>query len=110
MADLDFDNVKKWDRKNPQFYDLFKKFTLEATNKGYRELSGWLVANRIRWETMIITEGSDWKVPNGCIAYYTRLFMVEFPQHRSLFATRPLRCHVTQEQLKEWLDDRKCLV
>ena len=38
---------EKWDNKNPEFYELFKKFTFEAINAGHKKLSAWLVANRI---------------------------------------------------------------
>jgi hypothetical protein len=105
----DFQKWKKWDQNNPHFYDLFKKFTFEAIQRGRKELSGWLVANRIRWETEVVTMGSEWKVPNGCIAYYTRMFMIEYPQHTELFETRPLKNDVESGVLEAWLYEREGL-
>jgi hypothetical protein len=71
-------------------YELFCRFTKEATSRGHSKLSAWLIVNRIRWETTIVTAGSDFKISNDFIAYYSRLFMYHNPQYRGFFAVKTL--------------------
>jgi hypothetical protein len=81
-----------WHLENPHVYHLFRRFTFEAlAKKRHKHLGAWLVVNRIRWETSIETEGSDFKISNDFIAYYARLFMHENPEHKGLFRTKPLK-------------------
>lgn len=86
-----------WHAANPHVYELFKRFTFEAIARGHKRLSAWLVVNRIRWETSIETSGGDFKLSNCHIAYYARLFMDEFPQHRGFFRTKPLKREAIDE-------------
>ena len=58
-----------WHKKNPQVYELFQKFTMQAINRGHKNLSAWLIVNRIRWETTVVTTGPDFKISNDFIAY-----------------------------------------
>ena len=82
---------KRWHSENPEFYELFCRFTREAISKGHLNLSAWLVVNRIRWETSIVTRGDDYKIRNDFIALYSRLFMAENPQYAGFFRTRPMK-------------------
>ena len=81
---------KRWHKENPEFYELFSRFTKEAISKGHRNLSAWLIVNRIRWETSIVTRGDDYKIRNDFIALYSRLFMAENPQYAGFFRTKPM--------------------
>ena len=81
----------KWHKSNPHVYELFKKFTFEAINKGHVRFSHWLIMNRIRWETSINTIGDEFKIRNDFIAYYARLFMHEFPDHNEIFSTKKMK-------------------
>ena len=74
-----------WHKQNPVFFDLFEKFAFQAINKGHKRLSGWLLANRVRWETAIVTTGDDYKISNDFIALFTRLFVVRHPQQQNFF-------------------------
>jgi hypothetical protein len=80
-----------WHKQNPHIYALFKRFTLEAIRQGHKRLSGWLIVNRIRWETVVVTSGDDFKIPNDFIAFYSRLFMHEHPDYQGFFRTRPMK-------------------
>lgn len=80
-----------WHRANPSVYEYFERFTFEAIEKGHRKLSAWLIVNRIRWETTVVTSGGDFKISNDFIAYYARLFMHNHPEHRGFFRTRPMK-------------------
>lgn len=80
-----------WHKENPQIYELFERFTMDAIRKGHKRLSAWLIVNRIRWETMVETTGEDFKISNDFIAYYARLFMALHPEHDGFFKTKQLR-------------------
>jgi len=80
-----------WHQKNPQIYEQFKKFTFQAIGMGHSKFSAWLIVNRIRWETMIATTGSDFKISNDYIAYYARQFMFDHPEHDGIFTTKTLK-------------------
>lgn len=79
-----------WHKKNPHVYELFKKFTLIAIDRGHKQMSAWLIVNRIRWETSVETSGNDFKISNDFIAYYARLFMHDYPQYEGFFRTKRL--------------------
>lgn len=81
----------EWHKQNPHVYQLFKRFTYDALNAGKKHSSAWLIVNRIRWETSIVTRGSDFKISNDFIAYYARLFHAEHPQHEGFFRTKRMK-------------------
>ena len=67
---------------------LFERFALEAINHGHKKISHWLIINRIRWETTIVTTGGDFKISNDHIAFYARLWKAKHPEHKDLFTTK----------------------
>ena len=81
----------EWDIENPQVYNLFKRFTFEALDKGHKNLSAWMIVNRIRWETAIVTTGNDYKISNDFIALFSRKFMEDFPEHDGFFRTKIMK-------------------
>jgi hypothetical protein len=81
----------RWHSENPKFFEYFEDFTFEAINKGHDRLSGWLIANRVRWETMIVTKGNDYKIKNDYIALFSRLFMVRNPEYVGFFRTKRMK-------------------
>lgn len=78
----------RWHKDNPDFYHLFCRFTRQAISRGHKNLSAWLVVNRIRWETSIVTKGDEFKIRNDYIALYSRLFMQDNPEYKGFFRTR----------------------
>tara|TARA_E500000318_G_C3532556_1_gene201212 strand:+ start:666 stop:977 length:312 start_codon:yes stop_codon:yes gene_type:complete len=92
-----------WHKENPEFYELFKKFTFQAIRKGHRKLSAWLIVNRIRWEAMIVTTGNEYKISNDFIALYARLFMHEHPDYKGFFKTKTMkRVYLAEDKQNEW--------
>lgn len=77
-----------WHNENPEVYDLFCRFTFEAISKGHKRLSAWMIANRIRWETSVVTVGDDYKISNDFIALYARKFMEDYPKYDGFFKTK----------------------
>ena len=85
---------KKWwnyHKDNPHVYNYFSQYTHEAINSGAKKCSPWLIVGRIRWETAITTTDTDFKISNDYIAFYSRLFMHENPQHKGFFKTKPMK-------------------
>ena len=80
-----------WDKENPEVYDLFCKFTLQAAGRGHKRLSAWMIVNRIRWETSVVTVGNDYKVSNDFIALYARKFMKDHPQYNGFFSIKTMK-------------------
>ena len=80
-----------WHRQNPQVYVLFERFTFEAIRRGHKRLSAWLIVNRIRWETTVVTRGDDFKISNDFIAFYSRLFMHNHPEYEGFFVTKEMK-------------------
>ena len=74
--------------KNPEVYELFKRFAFEAINKGHLRLSSEMIINRIRWETSVVTSDKDYKINNDYKPFYARLFMEEHQTYGNFFNTR----------------------
>lgn len=80
----------EWHKENPQVWQYFEKFALEAVKMGRKKVSHWLIINRIRWEVTIVTTGSDFKISNDYIAFYARLWQAKYPQYKDLFNTKQM--------------------
>ena len=80
-----------WHKKNPQVWDKFKEYTLEAINSGRSHYSHWAIVNRIRWNREIETKGGEFKISNDYICFYARLFHAKYPEHGDFFRLKPLK-------------------
>jgi chlorite dismutase len=98
--------IEKWSKyhaKNPDFYVMFSRYAYEAIEAGHKKLSPWLIANRIRWESLIsITKTDTYKVPNDYISIYSRKFIKDNPSHGDFFSCRPMK-NVTSAELDKVL-------
>ena len=75
---------KKYHTDNPEVYELFERFTLQAAGT-HKRFSIWMVANRARWYTNIETTGPDFKISNDLLAVYARLIAIRNPHVADLF-------------------------
>jgi hypothetical protein len=80
-----------WHKANPAVWEQFERFSLEAVRRGRSKISHWLIVNRIRWETSIVTTGVDFKISNDHIAFYARLWRVKYPEHGNLFQIKRMK-------------------
>jgi hypothetical protein len=62
----------------PSYREGLSRAVLEALAMGHKRLSAWLIVNRIRWESMVVTTGKDYKISNDYIAWYARLFINKY--------------------------------
>jgi hypothetical protein len=90
FSDLNTAIVGRWwlnHKENPQTYDLFKKFALDALRSGRKRFGAQAIFERVRWYTQIETVG-EFKVNNSHISCYTRLLILEDPRFADFFETR----------------------
>jgi len=79
-------NFERFNNEHPEIYNMFEKFTLQATQHRSR-YSAKSIFHRIRWETMVGGD-DDYKIDDGWISHYARLFLDKHPQHFGFFETR----------------------
>jgi hypothetical protein len=90
---------ERFDAANPNVYALFKEFTFQAIAAGAKRFSAAAVFERLRWETMIKTQGAEpFKVRDAYRAFYSRKFMAEYPQYDGFFRTTKGRWHRDGEE------------
>lgn len=83
---------------NPEVWQWFEKFTLEAIARG-RRMGAKAVAERVRWE-IEIEHNRKFKVGNSWIAYYARIFMLKYRHqrpHNGYFRTKKVKGVKTKE-------------
>jgi hypothetical protein len=78
----------EYHKENPQIYQAFKRIANEAIGKGHKNLSAEFIFNVIRWQTGVEANGDEFKVNNNYKAFYSRLFMEEYPEYNDFFRTR----------------------
>lgn len=81
------ENFEVFHRENPEIYELFEKFALQAAKVRTR-FAARAVFQRIRWETVIDPACPDYKLDDGWCSHYARLFMREHPELEGFFETR----------------------
>jgi len=81
------ENFEVHHRQNPEIYDMFCKFAkqMAAVKKYY---SAKAIFHRMRWETAINENDSEFKISDGWISHYARKFLEEHPEHSNFFRTR----------------------
>jgi hypothetical protein len=83
-------NFEKYDEENPQIWEAFKKFSLQARAKRFKNYSAKGIFEIIRWHTD--TEGNDhFKLNNNYHADYARKMMKEHPEFEGFFRVRELK-------------------
>ena len=79
-------NFEEFHDNHPEIYQMFELFALQAAR--YRDkYSAKSIFHRIRWETMVGGK-DDYKIDDGWISHYARLFLEKHPKHSMFFETR----------------------
>lgn len=102
-TDTKFDMAfMKYHQINPHVFETFCYYARQLIVTNCRKTSGWLIVNRMRWESLINgVQADDYKFPNDYIGVYTRAFSIMFPHHRNLFAYKSTKRDL--DKLAEWL-------
>lgn len=66
--------------KNPDVWKGFCRYAHEARKAGKQKGSAWLIMNRMRWDDYLAAQddNTDFKIANGYIGLYARLYMEVF--------------------------------
>ena len=88
MARLRVDDFLAFHRDNPRVWELFRKYTLAVTGRGFRHYGAGGIWERIRWHVEVETRGEPWKINNNYRAFYARKFMSQYPEYLGFFRRR----------------------
>tara|TARA_R100001244_G_scaffold97018_2_gene72632 strand:- start:378 stop:674 length:297 start_codon:yes stop_codon:yes gene_type:complete len=82
------DNFETYHLANPEVFRLFEKFALQIAARR-KKYSAKAIFHRIRWEVaMTKNETEEFKIDDGWISHYARLFVELHPRHVDLFEFR----------------------
>ncbi len=99
---------RKFHVDNSDVFDIFKRFAVEAFESGRERLGSRIIAERMRWYTLIETQDVEgWKLNNNHIPYYTHLLMYTDDRFADFFELRPSRFDATREMILD--AHRACL-
>ncbi len=87
LFDLHESAFEAYHRDSPEVYEAFVKFTMEAIRAGRKHIGAKMIAERLRYESMV-TGKDKFKINNNYPAYYARMFERDYPMHKGLFEFR----------------------
>ena len=93
-------------QENPEMWDMYQRFGLEAAKTRKRFGIG-MIAERIRWESMIHGTG-EYKVQSNFRAFYARLLLWKYPlKFDGLFQFKriPIDGEASLYDITEWDQD-----
>lgn len=77
-----------FDAEHPRVWSLFKRFTFNRIERGFKNFGAKAVMERIRWETAEAQTPEDhFKISNNLTSFYARKFHAAYPQHDGFFRT-----------------------
>lgn len=93
---------EKYNAEHPDAYRMFCRYAHEAIRAGAGKLGAKMVAERVRWQSRIMTGMDGYRINNNMTAFFARKFMRDYPAHAGIFATR---VSVADEEL----DDKRVM-
>jgi hypothetical protein len=88
MSDLEA-QFAEFHAENPEVYRLFDRFTYDVIKRGLTHYSADAIMHRVRWFTTVETSDVEgYKINNNWVAFYSRLWMRDHPEHEGFFETR----------------------
>lgn len=85
------DRFLTYHRQNPEIYELFKRFAMEAKSNGMEHFGAAAICERIRWHVAVERRNDEFKVNNNYRSCYTRLLILDHPEFSDFFQTRRSR-------------------
>lgn len=77
-------------KRNPEVWEEFVRLADEMRAVKSHS-SAWLVIQVIRWNSLIQTDGDDYKISNDVIAFCARRYMRSHPDRRRFFEIKPMK-------------------
>lgn len=81
---------EQYHKENPHIYKAFKKYSLMAKQKGFKNYSAKSLFEIIRWHTPI-KSGEVFKIDNNYTPDYARKMMQEHKSFKGFFRVRTLK-------------------
>jgi hypothetical protein len=87
-----YDRFVEYHGKNPEVYELFRRFAHQLWSRGFRKYSADAIIHQIRW-TVALDRGPDeqFKISNNYVTWYARMLIHNEPQFKNFFSIRELR-------------------
>ena len=87
-------SFEAYHKTNPHIYRKYVDYALAWIKTGAKKISSKQIIGRIRWFMEIEVSGDearDFKINDAFSAYYSRLFVSDFPEYNEMFEFRGLR-------------------
>jgi hypothetical protein len=82
---------REFDEKNPAVYKNIIRLTRDLLARGHKRVGMQMIFEVIRWQSMLRTEGDQFKMNNNYASRYARKAMEEFPEFDGVFEIRKLQ-------------------
>ena len=82
------EKFEEYHKRNPEVYELFRKYTIRAIQSGYKHFGSQMIIEKIRWHSGVVKGDHDFKINNDFAAFYSRMFVLEYPSYADYFRTR----------------------
>jgi hypothetical protein len=82
------EEFEEFHEANPEVYRLLLKMTRQAVAAGHRKFGMQRLIEVIRWDYMIGTTSTDYKINNNYAAFYARRIMKHNPSLAGVFEIR----------------------
>lgn len=89
MSNDNFKKFKKFHKENPQVYKMVIDVAKHLKDEKYNEFGTLLLFEIVRYSpTFKKARGDDYKLNNNHKAFYSRLFLYEYPEFKSVLKIR----------------------
>ena len=87
------ENFQKFHQANQHIYAEFEKWALVLIARGYKHYSAKQIFGGMRWESAVRSNDphDKYKINDGWISHYARLFIENNPTHKDFFKFKTRR-------------------
>ncbi len=76
--------------ENPQVFRKLEELTEEAYVRGRKKIGIGMIFEVLRWNSIMQTEGDNYKLNNSYRSRYVRILVDAHPEYKDLFETRKI--------------------
>lgn len=78
-----------WLLDNEEIYNHFRRFALDALNRGRRKFSVYMIRERVRWYVNVESRGpGEFKISNNLTPYIARTLVLDDDRFYRIFNTK----------------------
>lgn len=82
------ERFQNWAKENEEAVGMFFRFADQMWEAGRRPIGAKLIVERMRWETLLVTMGQDYKLNNSFTRSLALLYVKAHPERSCLFRFR----------------------